>query len=208
MEVAALHKIPYTYTNKAKQVFYFMIIAFLILRLALMAEIYFFHLEGYQVYLLPTFFYYLILFALITGLFFGYKFFFTLYDEQKITYHNLLLRRSVTLSFSEIGYARFGRKGISLYRNISPEPKERPDLYIPFFRLGIIQAIPVNAFFETLIEKKKTQNIHIEKTFTVLPGYTKIWNFVSLGYALLSFCLLIVAMEPLYTIIVLFQKFA
>lgn len=85
---------------------------------------------------------------------------------------------------------------------------DKPDLFIPFFRFGIIQAIPVNAFFETLIEKRKTQDLQIEKEFKVLPGYTRIWNLVSLVYAFLSFCLLIVAMEPLYTVIVLFQNFA
>ena len=207
-EVTVLHKIPYTYTNKSKQVFYLMIVALLILRLILMGEIYFFDLKGYDVYLLPTVLYYLVLFIIVTGIFFGYKFFFTLYDEEKIVYCNLLLKKSSSIDFSEIAFARFGRRGIALYRSPSPGEKNKPDLFIPFFRFGIIQAIPVNAFFETLIEKRKTQDLQIEKEFKVLPGYTRIWNLVSLVYAFLSFCLLIVAMEPLYTVIVLFQNFA
>ena len=84
-----------------------MIVALLILRLILMGEIYFFDLKGYDVYLLP---YGSVLSGAIYHCYrylFGYKFFFTLYDEEKIVYCNLLLKKSSSIDFSEIAFARF-----------------------------------------------------------------------------------------------------
>lgn len=197
-----MNKIFYTFTNKSKFLFYLMILVLCLLRLALMIEIKIFQLEGYQVFLLPTIVYYFVLFALITGLFFGYKFFFAEYDDHKISYRNLLLNRSRTISFDSVKKIRFGKKGIHFYDCAAPSRDSRPLLFIPFFRLGIVDAISVNDFFETVLDRG---TISVEKTFKVLPGYSKPWTLLSLFYAFLSFCMLIICAEPLYTVIVLFQ---
>lgn len=197
--------IPYTCTNKAKFLFYIMIMVLGLLRLTIIVQIKIYSLEDYEVYLLPTLFYYSLLFAIITGLFFGYKFFYTTYDDDKIVYHNVLFKKTATIHFQQIKYALFSKRGIYLYKTSSPVKGSKADMFIPFFRLGLIQAIPVNDFFETLIEKR---HIAIKKTFKVLPGYTKSWNLVSMGYALLTICMLIICLEPLYTVIVLYQSFS
>lgn len=197
--------IPYTCTNKAKLLFYVMIVALCLLRLTIIIQIKAYDLEGYQVYLLPTLLYYGILLVVITALFFGYKFFYTIYDEENIVYHNALFKKTRSMEFDQIKYARFGRRGVQLYSVCAPDKKAKPDLFIPFFRLGIIEAIAANDFFENLIDRK---GIVIEKTFKVLPGYSKPWNLISALYALLTICMLIISMEPLYTIIVLYQSFS
>ena len=92
-----MYKIPYTYTNKSKIVFYLMISAYFILRLILMVQIKVYNLEGYEVFLLPTILYYLTIFIVLTAIFFGYKFFFTTYNEETITYHNILLKRAASI---------------------------------------------------------------------------------------------------------------
>ena len=106
-----MYKISYTYTNKAKIVMYLMLVAAGILRLVLVTEIKVYNIEGYEVYLLPTYLYYFVLFAILTGIFFGYKFFYSLYDENMITYYNVLFNRSKSMAMDDIKFADFGRKG-------------------------------------------------------------------------------------------------
>lgn len=199
-----MYKIPYTYTNKSKIVFYLMVLAYFVLRLILMIQIKVYKLEGYEVFLLPTILYYLIIFIVLTGIFFGYKFFFTTYNEDTVTYHNILLKRSASIQLDEVRCAIFGKNGVHLYKTDTPDSAEKPDFTIPFFRLGIIDAVPINNFFERLISRN---TIRIEKHFKVLPGYSKSWTILALVYAFLTFCILIISMQLLYTVIILFQTF-
>lgn len=196
-------KISYTYTNKAKIVMYLMLVAAGILRLVLVTEIKVYDIEGYEVYLLPTYLYYFVLFAILTGIFFGYKFFYSLFDENMITYCNVLFNRSKSMAMNDIKFADFGRKGVALYDHINPEKGEQPTLYLPFFRLGIPEAISVNNFFERLIDKK---GVVVKKRFEILPGYSKLWSILSLIYAFISFCIMIVCLQPLYTVIILYMS--
>lgn len=199
-----MYKIPYTYTNKSKIVFYLMILAYFILRLILMTQIKAYNLEGYEVFLLPTILYYLTIFIVLTAIFFGYKFFFTTYNEETITYHNILLKRATSIQLDDVRYAVFSKSGVRLYKTDSPAPSDKPDFTIPFFRLGIIDAVPINNFFERLIDRN---TIRVEKQFKVLPGYSKAWTILALVYAFLTFCILIISMQLLYTVIILFQTF-
>ena len=199
-----MKKIPYIFSTKSKQIFYFTIMIYFLLRLIVIVEIKLFHVEGYQVYLGLSLFYYALIFAAVTLLFFGYKLFYTLYDDNTVTYHNRLLRRSYSIPLSEVRFARLDTRGIHLYRSETPQPSEKADLFIPFFRLGVIRAIPVDGFFQQLIAAPQ---IRVEKTFKVLPGYTKKWQLVSVIYAFLAICMLLVCATPLYTVIVLYQSF-
>ena len=70
-----MYKISYTYTNKAKIVMYLMLVAAGILRLVLVTEIKVYNIEGYEVYLLPTYLYYFVLFTILTGIFLDINFF-------------------------------------------------------------------------------------------------------------------------------------
>lgn len=200
-----MFRINYVYTNKSKIILYLMIVALLLIRATVVFQIKIYQLEGYEVYLLPTLLYNLVLFAIITAVFFGYKFFFTEYNTDTVTYHNVLFNRSRSINLNQVRHIRFGKTGVHLYRCAAPKKKEKADLFIPFFRLGIIDAISINRFFETLIA---CPDFTVEKTFKVLPGYSKPWTLVSMLYALLAFCFLIICMEPLYTVIVLFHSFS
>ncbi|MGC2873288.1 hypothetical protein ACPW7J_11775 [Ihubacter sp. rT4E-8] len=200
-----MKKIPYTFSTKSKQIFYFVIMFYFLLRLTVIVEMKLFQVEGYIVYLSLTLLYYAVIFAAVTFIFFGYKFFSTIYDDNAVTYQNHILRRSRTIQLSEIHFARLDTWGIHLFREETPNSNSKPALTIPFFRMGVIRAIPVNDFFELLIAQPQ---IKIEKKFKVLPGYTKKWQFISILYAFLAICMLLVCMTPLYTVIVLYQSFA
>lgn len=198
-----MKKIPYTFSTKSKQIFYFTIMAYFLLRLVVIVEIKLFRLDGYEVYLGPSLLYYLLIFAAVTFLFFGYKLFFTMYDDKSVTYYNQITRKSYSIQLSDVHFARLDTRGIHLYREADPQPDAKADLFIPFFRMGVIRAIPVDGFFKQLIAAPQ---IRIQKTFKVLPGYTKKWQLVSIIYAFLAICMLLVCMTPLYTVIVLYQS--
>ena len=200
-----MHKISYTYTNKAKIILYLMIVALCLLRLTLLVQIKLYRLEDYEVYLLPSLLYYFIIISVFTLCFFGYKFFYTVYNDHEITYCSVLRNKKYSITLDHIGFVRFDRRGIFLCEDAAHGDRESCLLFIPFFRFGIIDALSVNSFFEFLLTQ---EHIQIQKTFKVLPGYGKSWMILSLLYSLISFCLLIVSMEPLYTVIVLYQTFS
>ena len=49
-----MKKIPYTFSTKSKQIFYFTIMVYFLLRLVVIVEIKLFRLDGYEVYLGPV----------------------------------------------------------------------------------------------------------------------------------------------------------
>lgn len=200
-----MSRVKYVYTSKSKLILYLMLVALLLIRTTVVVQIKIYELKGYEVYLLPSFLYTFVLFSIITAVFFGYKLFFAEYNDTTVTYHNILLNRNRSIELKSIRYVLFSRTGIRFYHNSVPSKDERADLFIPFFRLGIIDAVSVNGLFEALIAHP---DIKVEKTFKVLPGYSKPWVIVSMLYALLAFCVLIICMEPLYTVIVLFESFS
>jgi hypothetical protein len=181
-----------------------MTMAYFALRLIISIQIKIYNIEGYEVYLLPTILYYLVIFMVVTGVFWCFKFFYTIYDDEKITYYNRIMRREVTVKFTDIKYVIFGKNGVKLYRELNPSSNESADLFIPFFRFGIIDAISINELFEKLIN---TEHIKVEKAFKVLPGYTKKWRIVSMMYSLLAFSVLILCITPLRTVMVLFAAY-
>lgn len=199
---SGVKKLRYTYTNKAKILFYFTILFFFLLRLAINVQIRLYDVEGYQIYLLPTILYYALIFFALTLLFFAYKKFYTLYDGQRITYVNQLLRRSRSIAVEEIRFARMDTLGIYLYRQASPAKEDKADLFIPFFRFGIIDVFSADTFFRFLIDQP---HIRVEKKFKILPGYTNKWRWVSILYAVLAICMLLASSTYLQTIIVLYQ---
>ena len=137
-----MYKIPYTYTNKSKIVFYLMILAYFLLRLILMIQIKAYKLEGYEVFLLPTIIYYLTIFIVLTAIFFGYKFFFTTYDENTITYHNILL------SWMKLSMLSSVKMACTFIKQIIPHPPTSRTL--PSHFSGLVLSMP----FQLIISSK------------------------------------------------------
>ena len=181
-----MKKIPYRYTNIAKQAFIITIMLQALMRLIIMAEIVIFKVEGYyeNTNILLTVLMYAVIFAALIALFRGHTFCYSLYNDSTLVYRNTLLRRERQLQLSE--------------------PKTaKPLFFLPFFRDGIIEAVPVNNFYIFL---KDRGDMVVIKKFRVLPGYTKKWRFVTIGYSLLAALCLASLSTPLTVIIVLFQN--
>lgn len=198
-----MNTIKYTFSTKSKQIFGILVFVYFLLRFLVLVEIKAFHLEGYTVYLIPSIIYYGIIFAGIWIVFLGYRLFYTEYDENKITYYNTLMKKSYSASWEDVRFVRFDTNGIHFFDSYSDDAGATELLRIPYFRLGVIRAIPVNDLFEKLIENP---NIKVQKTFKVLPGYTKKWRVISMVYALFCVCMLILCRTPLYTVLILFQN--
>lgn len=196
-----MKKITYIFTNKAKFLLYLATMAYFALMLIISFQIKIYNIEGYEMYLLPTILYYFIIFLVVTGVFWCFKFFYTAYDDEKITYYNRIIRKEYTAYFNDVKYVIFDKKGVKFYKTLNPSLKDKADFFIPFFRFGVIDAISINELFEKLINM---EHIKVEKKFKVLPGYTKKWRIVSMFYSLLAFCVLIMCSVPLKTIIAIF----
>ncbi len=195
----SMNRIRYTFTNKAKIMFFVTVMLLFLLRFIITLQIKFYGIDGYTVYITPTLIYYGIIFLAIIIIFFCYKCFITTYDSNEIVYTNYLLRRSRRISVDEVRYALLDWKGIHLRR--SADEGEPDALTIPFFRGGVINPFDADKFFRMLLSNK---NIKVTKTFKTLPGYTKKWRWVSIIYAILAICTLLASANYLYTVIVLF----
>lgn len=197
-----MKKINYIFTNKAKFLLYIMSMVYFALMLIVSIQIKIYDIEGYEVYLLPTILYYILIFGAVTFVFWCFKFFYTTYDDEKITYHNRIIRSETTVNFDDIRHVIFDKKGVKFYKTLNPALEDKADLFIPFFRLGLIDAISINELFEKVIN---IEHIKVEKKFKVLPGYTKKWRIVSMIYSILACSVLILCITPLQTIITLFS---
>lgn len=201
-----MKKIPYRYTNIAKQAFIITIMLQALMRLIIMAEIVIFKVEGYyeNTNILLTVLMYAVIFAVLITLFRGHTFCYSLYSDSTLIYRNTLLRRERQLQLSEARLAVMDTFGIKFYAEPDADPKTaKPLFFLPFFRDGIIEAVPVNNFYISL---KDRGDMVVIKKFRVLPGYTKKWRFVTIGYSLLAALCLASLSTPLTVIIVLFQN--
>lgn len=201
-----MKKIPYRYTNIAKQAFIITIMLQALFRLIIMAEIVIFKVDKfYENTNIPlTILMYAVIFAILIVLFRGHTFCYSLYDDQQVIYRNTLLRREKELAFADAKLAVLDTFGIKFYADPEADPKTaKPIFFLPFFRDGIIEAVPVNNFYKSL---KERGDMAVIKKFKVLPGYTKKWRFVTIAYALLAAVCLMSLSTPLTVIIVLFQS--
>lgn len=201
-----MKKIPYRYTNIAKQALIITLILHALLRLAIMAEIVIYKIDGYyeNTNIFLTVLMYALIFAILFTLFRGHTFCYSLYDEQRLIYRNSLLRREKQLTLSDAKLAVMDTFGIKFYAEPDADTKTaRPLFFLPFFRDGIIDAVPVNNFYKFL---KARGDMVVIKKFKVLPGYTKKWRFVTIAYGLLAAVCLMKLSTPITVVIVLFQN--
>lgn len=201
-----MNKIQYHYTNLAKQIFFIVCFVYALLRFTIMMEIIIFKIDGYyeNTNIPLTIIMYVILFAIIILLFRGHKFCYSHYDEQSLIYYNTFLRREKKLELSQAKLAVFDTFGIKFFDDDNADPKtDKPIFFLPFFRDGIITATQIDKFYRML---KESQTIRVIKNFTVLPGYSNKWKFVTIAYGFLAIVLFMSCATPLTVIIVLFQS--
>ena len=196
-----MNRISYQYTNVYKQIFLILYMFYLLLCASVIAEIVIFDIPGYEIKVLNGLLIYSMLMITIFFIFRGYKFFYTTYNGEKITYHNILLRRSRSIDIDSVRKIIFYKKGVKFYTT----DFKNSSLYIPFYRGGIIDAIEIDKFYKTV---KTKNNIEVIKEFRILPGYGKLATILKVIYIFLTVYAFLSCIKPLVTIIVLFQNFA
>lgn len=193
--------ISYRYTNTFKQFFLIVCMLYFLLCATVIAEVVIFNVPGYEVNIIGGLFLYTAIFALLLVIFLGYKFCYTLYDDETIIYYNKLLKRERSIDIASINKVVLGKKGVNIYAN---GDLENTALYIPFFRGGIIEAIEIDKFYRKM---KETKGIEVIKEFKVLPGYGKGFTALKVGYVFITAYMLLLCATPLAAVIVLFQSF-
>ncbi len=192
--------ISYRYTNSMKQILILFIMLYFLLRLVVMGEIVFFNIPGYEVNILLTILLYALIFAVLISFLLGYKFCYTLYDDETITYYNRLSRKDKSIEMKDVKKIVFGKKGVEFFDG----EEGNLLLYIPFFRGGIVDALEINKFYTKM---KERGNIHLIKDFTTLPGYGKGWWLLKMLYAFIAILIFLNCFTPLATVIILYQNF-
>lgn len=194
--------ISYRYTNTFKQFLLIVCMLYFILCATVIAEVVIFNVPGYEVNVVGGLLLYGVIFALLVLLFIGYKFCYTLYDEDTVIYYNKLLKKERSIDLSTVDKVVLGKKGVNFYAN---GDSENSAMYIPFFRGGIIEALEIDKFYRTM---KEREDITVVKEFQVLPGYGKWFTALKVLYVFLTAYILLLCATPLAAVIVLFQHFA
>lgn len=175
-----MKKIRYYYSSMSKQVFLILLtllilVRFFIFRMVITYNI----LNSAVLYNVPaTILLNIIYLISCLLLMFGFKFFYTEFDDNQIIYRNLLLRKKVQLTLDMVEKSVLGKKGIYLYIKGS----DAHSMFIPFFRFGFISPVGVDEFYKLL----KSKNIQIEKQFVTLPGCGKSKKIIPAVYSALA----------------------
>ncbi|MCI8608853.1 MAG: hypothetical protein HFE73_04340 [Firmicutes bacterium] len=210
-----MHKITYHYSALPKQTWFYAGILYLVLSSIVSVQV--------EMYRVPGFYesQNLLLALIANGL--GMIFFFLLsfghyvcyaeYDDEKIVYHNRLLRKTRTFFYKDATAVIFDKRGVKFYDdNKKLANKEKPLFFLSFFRDGKIEAIPINQFYQKMQQREAAINepdkFKVYKTFKVLPGYGRNWKYLSFAYACLTLLVLMNCMRPLAVILGLMQAFS
>ena len=194
--------ISYRYTNTFKQFFLIVCMFYFLLQAAVVAGVVIFDVPGYEVNVFGGILLYSAIFALLLFFFLGYKFCYTLYDDETVIYYNKLLKRERSIDLSTVNKIVLSKKGVNFFAN---GDSENSAMYIPFFRGGIIEAIEIDRFFRAM---KEREGIEVIKEFRILPGYGKAFTALKVLYVFLCAYMLLISVTPLVAFIVLFQNFA
>jgi len=199
-ELGDMEKIKYYYSAMSKQVFILLLGLLFAIRFILLVQVTTYNINGYgeNLNIGATLILYLVYLCICIFFFIAYKFFFTVFDEERAIYYNKLLRKEIEVDLNKVKRAHLTKKGIYLYG----EGSERPIFYLPFFRWGVISPVGVDNFYKVLKEKK----IKIEKDFTVLPGHGRRWKWVSIMYTCLALFTLGSATQALSLVVAIFKS--
>lgn len=194
--------ISYRYTNTFKQFLLIVCMLYFLLCATVIAEVVIFDVPDYEVNVVGGLLLYAAIFAGLLLLFLGYKFCYTLYDDETIIYYNKLLKKERSINIASINKVVLGKRGVNIFAN---GDLENSAFFIPFFRGGIVEAIEIDKFYRKM---KETEGIEVIKEFKVLPGYGKGFTALKVAYVFLTAYILLLCATPLAAVIVLFQYFA
>lgn len=198
-----MNRITYRSSSLPRQTVLLSLFLYFIMRAIIMAQIVIYKLEGYDVNIPLTILLYLVIFAVLIFLLRTPKYWYSMYTKEKVTYYNRLLRKETTFHFADAKLAVFDTMGVKFFAEQDADPKnDKPLFMIPFFRGGIVEAVPIDRFFRML---KERDDLLVVKTFKVLPGYTHKWKFLSVFMAFITAAIIMNCATPLTVIIVLFQ---
>lgn len=195
-----MEKIKYYYSAMSKQVFILIMISLIVTRFILFVQIMKYNINDYagNFNIGATLILYLLYLFICVFFFIVYKFFFTIFDENSVTYCNKLLRKEKTINLNLVEKAHLTKRGIYLYE----KNKEKASFYLPFFRGGVISPVGVDNFYKLL----KTKNIQIQKDFATLPGQGKKWKWVAIMYTCLALLTLAPATQTLALVVAIFKS--
>ena len=199
-------RITYNYPTIVRQIMYLTIFFYALLHYGVMAEIMIFKVEGYYENVRPlmTLLIYLVVFAVIIGLFFGYKFCYSEYDAKTQTYHNRLLRKEKTLDLTQVRFAIFDRFGVKFYNTTTVDSdKDTPIFRIPFYRLGFVNAVEIDRLYRFLAARG---DVGVVKTYKTLIGYSNPWKLLIVFYGIFVYAFLVNCITPVTAFLVLWQS--
>ena len=199
-------RITYTYPTIVRQIMYLAIFFYVLLNFGVIAEIMIFKVEGYYENVRPlmTFLIYLVVFAVIIALFFGYKFCYSEYDANTLTYHNRLLRKEKTLDLTQVRFAIFDRFGVKFYNTTTVDSdKDTPIFRIPFYRLGFVNAVEIDRLYRFLAARG---DVGVVKTYKTLIGYSNPWKLLIVFYGIFVYAFLVNCITPVTAFLVLLQS--
>ena len=199
-------RITYTYPTIVRQIMYLAIFFYALLHFGVIAEIMIFKVEGYYENVRPvmTFLIYLVVFAVIIALFFGYKFCYSEYDASTLTYHNRLLRKEKTLDLTQVRFAIFDRFGVKFYNTTTVDSdKDTPIFRIPFYRLGFVNAVEIDRLYRFLAARG---DVGVVKTYKTLIGYSNPWKLLIVFYGIFVYAFLVNCITPVTAFLVLWQS--
>ncbi|MDD6815950.1 MAG: hypothetical protein PUE84_05845 [Firmicutes bacterium] len=199
-------RITYTYPTIVRQIMYLAIFFYVLLNFGVIAEIMIFKVEGYYENVRPlmTFLIYLVVFAVIIALFFGYKFCYSEYDASTLTYHNRLLRKEKTLDLTQVRFAIFDRFGVKFYNTTTVDSdKDTPIFRIPFYRLGFVNAVEIDRLYRFLAARG---DVGVVKTYKTLIGYSNPWKLLIVFYGIFVYAFLVNCITPVTAFLVLWQS--
>ncbi len=193
--------ISYRYTNSMKQIFLVSCMLNFLLSFIMVIQIEVFNVPGYEVNTFVAIAFYSIVLIALAMILFGYKFCYSLYDDETVIYFNKLLRHERSIDLANVKKIVLGKKGVNFY---TEETSQESAMYIPFFRGGVIEAIEIDKFYRKM---KEREDMTVIKEFKILPGYGKVWTAIKVGYLFLAGFMLLSCATPLAVVIVLFQNF-
>ena len=99
-------RITYTYPTIVRQIMYLAILFYVLLHCGVTTEVLIYKVEGFYENIIPfpTYVMYILAIALVTALFFGYKFCYSEFNHETLVFHNRLLRREKTLDLTSVKF--------------------------------------------------------------------------------------------------------
>lgn len=201
-----MKKLEYRPTSAVKQFWFYCGIFYLILNSIMYILISTLNLDSLEKYqgtfnlplTLGAYFLGMVFFYLLSR---GHLACYTEYDEEKMIYHNRLLRKEITFYYKDATSVIFDKRGIKFYDNHEDlVNKAKPLFYVPFFRDGRVYPIPMDEFFKFMKAREEEigdpDQFKVYRTYKILPGYSKDWRYLSFAYGCLAFLVILNCASP------------